>query len=132
MDAVAVHAGAGCWGLLAAPFFVQGGILFGGGESALKMLMWNALAGGAIITWYAITAVIIFGALMVLRVFRVNEAQEIQGLDVVKHNEPAYPIGKHTTLTWTIPDIMLNIFFQMPTSRRSNTTPWQLELAFSR
>ena len=23
MDAVAVHAGAGCWGLLAAPFFVQ-------------------------------------------------------------------------------------------------------------
>ena len=96
------------------------------------MLMWNALAGGAIITWYAITAVIIFGALMVLRVFRVNEAQEIQGLDVVKHNEPAYPIGKHTTLTWTIPDIILNVVFQMPTSRRSNTTPWQLELAFSR
>ena len=98
---MAVHAGAGCWGLLAAPFFVQGGILFGGGESALKMLMWNALAGGAIITWYAITAVIIFGALMVLRVFRVNEAQEIQGLDVVKHNEPAYPIGKHTDLDYT-------------------------------
>ena len=69
------------------------------------MLMWNALAGGAIIVWYAVTAVVIFGALMVLRVFRVNEAQEIQGLDVVKHNEPAYPIGKHTDLT--ISDIML-------------------------
>ena len=127
---MAVHAGAGTWGLLAAPFFVQGGILFGGGESALKMLMWNALAGGAIIVWYAVTAVVIFGALMVLRVFRVNEAQEIQGLDVVKHNEPAYPIGKHTDLT--IFDRMLNIVLQMHTSRRSNTTPWQLVLAFSR
>ena len=57
------------------------------------MLMWNALAGAAVVGWYSITAVFIFGALMVLRVFRVNEAQEIQGLDVVKHNEPAYPIG---------------------------------------
>ena len=74
-------------------FFVQGGIFFGGGEAALKMLMWNTLAGAAFVGWYAITAVFIFGALMVLRVFRVNEAQEIQGLDVVKHNEPAYPIG---------------------------------------
>ena len=97
---MAVHAGAGSWGLLAAPFFVQGGIFFGGGESALKMLMWNALAGGAIIVWYTVTAIVIFGALMVLRVFRVNEAQEIQGLDVVKHNEPAYPIGKHTDLDY--------------------------------
>ena len=75
-------------------FFVQGGIFFGGGEAALKMLMWNALAGAAVVGWYSITAVFIFGALMVLRVFRVNEAQEIQGLDVVKHNEPAYPIGE--------------------------------------
>ena len=100
LDAVAVHAGAGSWGLLAAPFFVQGGIFFGGGESALKMLMWNALAGGAIIVWYTVTAIVIFGALMVLRVFRVNEAQEIQGLDVVKHNEPAYPIGKQTDLDY--------------------------------
>ena len=58
------------------------------------MLMWNTLAGAAFVGWYAITAVFIFGALMVLRVFRVNEAQEIQGLDVVKHNEPAYPIGE--------------------------------------
>ena len=71
------------------------------------MLMWNALAGAAFIGWYAITAVVIFGALMVLRVFRVNEAQEIQGLDVVKHNEPAYPIGKHTM---TIFDMMLLSF----------------------
>ena len=29
-----------------------------------------------------------------LRLFRVDEAHEIQGLDVVKHNEPAYPTGK--------------------------------------
>ena len=29
----------------------------------------------------------------VLGLFRVDEAHEIEGLDVVKHNEPAYPIG---------------------------------------
>ena len=29
-----------------------------------------------------------------LKLFRVNEAHEIQGLDVVKHNEPVYPIGR--------------------------------------
>ena len=28
-----------------------------------------------------------------LGLFRVDEAHEIEGLDVVKHNEPAYPIG---------------------------------------
>ena len=33
-------------------------------------------------------------AFQVLRLFRVDEAHEIKGLDVVKHNEPAYPIGK--------------------------------------
>ena len=107
---------------------MTGGILFGGGESALKMLMWNALAGAAFIGWYAITAVVIFGALMVLRVFRVNEAQEIQGLDVVKHNEPAYPIGNTHNDYLRYDAIVL----QMRISRRSNTTPWQLVLAFSR
>ena len=31
--------------------------------------------------------------IQVLGLFRVDEAHEIEGLDVVKHNEPAYPIG---------------------------------------
>ena len=35
-------------------------------------------------------------SVQVLRLFRVDEAHEIEGLDVVKHNEPAYPIGKDT------------------------------------
>ena len=35
--------------------------------------------------------------------FRVDEAHEIEGLDVVKHNEPAYPIGKDTNLNPQLP-----------------------------
>ena len=34
-----------------------------------------------------------FNSFQALKLFRVDEAHEIQGLDVVKHNEPAYPIG---------------------------------------
>ena len=29
-----------------------------------------------------------------IKLFRVHPSHEIQGLDMVKHNEPAYPIGK--------------------------------------
>ena len=29
-----------------------------------------------------------------IRQFRVDPAREIRGLDVVKHSEPAYPIGE--------------------------------------
>ena len=29
-----------------------------------------------------------------IRQFRVDPAHEIRGLDVVKHSEPAYPIGE--------------------------------------
>ena len=28
-----------------------------------------------------------------LRLFRVDEADELRGLDIIKHNEPAYPKG---------------------------------------
>ena len=94
LDAVAVHLVSGLWGILAAPIFMDTGILFGGGEAAMRMLAWNALAAGAFIVWYGLGGILIFGLLMALKLFRVNEAHEIQGLDVIKHNEPAYPIGK--------------------------------------
>jgi Amt family ammonium transporter len=95
LDAVAVHFCAGLWGILAAPIFMTTGILFGGGEPAAMMLAWNAVAAVAFMAWYGVTAVLTFGLLMMLKVFRVNEAHEIQGLDVVKHNEPAYPIDAY-------------------------------------
>ena len=91
---MAVHLCSGLWGILAAPFFMQTGLLFGGGEAAIMMLAWNALACGAFALWYGSCSVLIFGFLMVLKLFRVDEAHEIQGLDVLKHNEPAYPIGE--------------------------------------
>ena len=34
-----------------------------------------------------------------LRLFRVDEHHEIEGLDTVKHNEPAYPIGNNVWIS---------------------------------
>jgi len=95
LDAVAVHAGAGLWGILAAPIFMETGILYTGSESAMLMLVWNAIAAGAFIVWNTVCAILMFGFLKMLRLFRVDEAHEIEGLDTVKHNEPAYPIDSY-------------------------------------
>ena len=36
--------------------------------------------------------------LQLLRLFRVDEADELRGLDIIKHNEPAYPKGYNSRL----------------------------------
>ena len=36
----------------------------------------------------------------VIKLFRVDEAHEIEGLDWIKHKEPAYPIGN--LIDWQI------------------------------
>ena len=58
------------------------------------MLLWNAVGAASFIGWNLICAVLLFGFLRAMRLFRVDEAHELQGLDVIKHNEPAYPIGE--------------------------------------
>eukprot|EP00090_Calanus_glacialis_P004420 TRINITY_DN13299_c0_g1_i1.p1 TRINITY_DN13299_c0_g1~~TRINITY_DN13299_c0_g1_i1.p1 ORF type:complete len:111 (+),score=22.90 TRINITY_DN13299_c0_g1_i1:174-506(+) len=59
------------------------------------MLVWNAAAAASFIVWNTLCGVLLFGSLKVLGLFRVDEAHEIEGLDVVKHNEPAYPIDSY-------------------------------------
>ena len=67
---------------------------------------------GAFMGWHTVCGILTFGFLKVLvlecaraalprpvtvqaiRQFRVDPAHEIRGLDVVKHSEPAYPIGE--------------------------------------
>ena len=43
--------------------------------------------------WHAVTSAIIFKALHHLDIFRVTAASELEGLDLVKHDEPAYAFG---------------------------------------
>ena len=94
VDAVAIHAGGGLLGILAAPIFMETGLINTGSHQALMGLVWNAAGAEAIIAWHTVCGAAIFGLLKVLKLFRVAEAHELQGLDIIKHNEPAYPKGK--------------------------------------
>ena len=58
------------------------------------MLVWNAAGAAAILGWNVVCGVAIFGVLKAIKLFRVDEADEVTGLDIVKHNEPAYPKGE--------------------------------------
>ncbi|KAG8309933.1 ammonium transmembrane transporter activity protein [Homalodisca vitripennis] len=91
LDAVAVHLGGGLWGLISFPLFARGGIVYGVNGQSIAQL-WHNLVGAIIImVWSAICSVILFGILRVTGYLRVSEEQELEGLDIAMHNEPAYP-----------------------------------------
>ena len=93
LDAVAVHAGSGLWGLLAAPLFRTDGLILSGSADSLNMLIWNAVGGAVLAAFHAITSGILFIGLHKLDLFRVPPDAEKKGLDILKHNEPAYGFG---------------------------------------
>ena len=43
-----------------------------------------------------------------IRQFRVDPAHEIRGLDVVKHSEPAYPIGEQWPALSTVSTVSMS------------------------
>ncbi len=111
VNAVAVHGGGGLWGLLAGPIFRSNGLLsLDHSADGLKMLMWNCIGMAAIVgraldlspsaellkfmftpAWYGVTSIILFGSLFKLGFLRVKKSVEVAGLDVLKHDEKAYP-----------------------------------------
>ena len=93
LDAVAVHAGSGLWGLLAAPLFRTDGLILSGSTESLNMLIWNAVGAAVLAAFHAITSGILFIGLHKLDLFRVPASMEKQGMDILKHNEPAYGFG---------------------------------------
>ncbi|XP_063591949.1 putative ammonium transporter 1 [Penaeus indicus] len=88
LDAVAVHMGGGLWGLVAVALFQDGGIVFGGTP---MILAWNMVGALAIIGWSGGICVIMFGIMRLSGLLRVPPELEMQGMDIVKHGEPAYP-----------------------------------------
>ncbi|KAK4291048.1 hypothetical protein Pmani_036096 [Petrolisthes manimaculis] len=90
LDAVAVHMGGGLWGLVAVALFQDGGIVFGGSG---KVLAWNIAGALAIMAWAGGLCIIMFGTLRLVGWLRVPIEMEIQGMDILKHGEPAYPAG---------------------------------------
>ena len=75
------------------------------------MLFWNAIGAIVIIAWNVVTSSVLFGSLDRVGLFRVSQSAEMAGLDIVKHNEPAYGFGKWHLLfkTWFDYNLVLEV-----------------------
>eukprot|EP00127_Corallochytrium_limacisporum_P006296 Clim_evm7s225 gene=Clim_evmTU7s225 len=92
VEAVAVHLGAGIWGTLAAPLFsVDTGIFYQWDSDSFKQFGWNIVGNISVIAWVAVTMAIFFFGFKATGLLRVTEKVELEGLDMYKHGEPAYP-----------------------------------------
>ena len=76
----------------------KSGLIYTGSNESLTMLLWNAVGAIVLILFHAVTSAILFFALHSLHLFRVQPAQELEGLDVIKHDEPAYAFGTLLTV----------------------------------
>lgn len=93
LDAVAVHFGGGSWGLIAVAFFDSSeGILYAGNLKSGYKLGWQCIGLAAITAWTASLSCLVFGLMKCFRILRVSKEEEEKGLDIPKHNEPAYPV----------------------------------------
>ncbi|GFG33933.1 hypothetical protein Cfor_07493 [Coptotermes formosanus] len=94
LDAVAVHFGGGFWGLIAASFFDNNGLVFGATYESAMVSTYRMIGAAAIITWGGFACCVMFGTLKLLGQLRVTEEEERKGLDIAMHNEPGYhPLG---------------------------------------
>ena len=85
----------GAWGIIAAPIFRTDGLIFGASDTAIKMIIWNPIGAACLSAFHLVTSAILFTALHRLDLFRVAPNQEMEGLDIIKHDEPAYGFGKY-------------------------------------
>jgi Amt family ammonium transporter len=108
VGAAPVHLGAGLWGVLAVGLFAtndgitaaftgpteQYGLLVGGGAEQLAI---QALGAGAIIAWAGGASAALFLAIKYTVGLRVDEQEELEGLDIGEHGQPAYNFGDVTS-----------------------------------
>jgi Amt family ammonium transporter len=94
VGAVSVHGVCGAWGTLAvglfaqAPFGTVNGLFFGGGAGLLGI---QALGVFACFVWTMVTSFVMFTAIRLILGLRVNEDEEMDGLDYGEHAGSAYP-----------------------------------------
>jgi ammonia channel protein AmtB len=79
--------------LVAAPLLQNHGVLSTFSDESLNTLLWNFIGGLSLVAYSGVTAAVHFWILDRLGVLRVPVNDEIRGLDVKKHNEPAYGYG---------------------------------------
>uniref|UniRef100_A0A8D8U2C7 Ammonium transporter 1 n=1 Tax=Cacopsylla melanoneura TaxID=428564 RepID=A0A8D8U2C7_9HEMI len=127
LDASAVHFGGGLWGVISAPLFRRGGIVYGINDQSILGLIHNLTGAGCIFLWSFVTSFALFGFLYLINMLRVPSTQEIEGLDITKHNEIAYPPsawsnihGKHSQAN---DHIMIDILNHNRESRIKGSAP---------
>ncbi len=92
VGACAVHLANGVWGTFAVGLFSTGangvgkGLFYGGG---FKQLGIQALGFACVAAWTVCTMLIVFTAIRKFHGLRVNEEEEIKGLDATEHNLPS-------------------------------------------
>jgi ammonium transporter, Amt family len=103
VGAISVHGAVGIWGVLSIGIFARyddaflgredAGLLYGGGFEQLAVQFLMVII---IIAWVGIASLIVFSALKATIGLRVNEEDEVEGLDVAEHgmagytNDPSY------------------------------------------
>ena len=87
----------GIFGLIANPLVRIGGVLTTFSDESLNNLLWNAIGGGSLIAWHLVTGVILFVSFDKMGILRVTADTEVKGMDLVKHKEKAYGLGRGTT-----------------------------------
>ncbi|CAI2356900.1 unnamed protein product [Caenorhabditis sp. 36 PRJEB53466] len=105
LDAFAVHAGGGLWGLTSVAIIGHDGVVYAiantiggannGGDQisqAFAQLGWQWVCAIAIVAWSFLWMWPIFGVLKKIGKLRVSAEVEINGLDIYKHGESAYPL----------------------------------------
>ena len=89
VGAISVHGICGVWGTLAVGLFGDlgkiGSDLSRGGQIGVQ-----ALGIVAVFAWTVVTALILFGVLKAAKVLRVDEKEEMQGLDISEHGSESY------------------------------------------
>lgn len=91
VGAVSVHGVCGAWGTLAVGLFMtDGGLLTGGGATQLGI---QALGIGAGFLWAFPVSLAIFLLIKYTIGLRVDETEEMEGLDIIEHGMLAYPPG---------------------------------------
>jgi Amt family ammonium transporter len=95
VGAVSVHGVNGAWGTLAVGLFAHpdfgdgtAGLFYGGGMGQLYVQAIGVLAG---FVWAFGCGLILFGILRLTIGMRVDDEEEMEGLDIVEHGNEAYP-----------------------------------------
>ncbi|CAF0898705.1 unnamed protein product [Adineta ricciae] len=108
VETAAVHIGGGLWGIFAVPIFrrtvgpnINGGFVedvfnsiiyrISAGESWRGLL--NSLCTAAVVmAWTAVFIALLFLLLKLLNLLKVSKEEELRGIDLFQHGEPAYAL----------------------------------------